>query len=248
LNVFITKWGKKYTPGSTTPFVCENFDHPPTNVDFAAIGEGPVDSLVQGPLVVGQTYFYFCFVNGTAPQTAEGSFVFGVTSPGTRAWVEAAAAGLDLGVPDTLTSPPRDGPSAQTVGFRTFLWLAPDQWHDQVRTAQVQDLVATITAQPISVTWDMGNGDTVTCPGPGTPYDPEKPESSQGSPCSYIYQHDSGQEPDGAYTVTTAVTWNVSWTTNEPLGADSGTLPSQTRAGNFPLVVHSYQAIIVPGP
>jgi hypothetical protein len=40
----------------------------------------------------------------------------------------------------------------------------------------------------------MGDGHQVTCPGPGTPYDPDRP--NQHPDCSYVYQH------SGVHTVT----------------------------------------------
>ena len=33
------------------------------------------------------------------------------------------------------------------------------------------------TATPTKVVWDMGDGSTVTCDGPGTPYDPNDPNA-----------------------------------------------------------------------
>jgi hypothetical protein len=44
------------------------------------------------------------------------------------------------------------------------LWIDLGAWHDKTASA------STATAAPSKVVWDMGDGHTLTCDGPGTPY------------------------------------------------------------------------------
>lgn len=50
----------------------------------------------------------------------------------------------------------------------------------------------------------MGDGDSVTCDGPGTPYSASDPSAT--TDCSYTWR-----DP-GSFTVTATVYWAVTWT------------------------------------
>jgi len=81
----------------------------------------------------------------------------------------------------------RTAPSATTmqiVGATTWLWLDPAVWHTYTATATAGPVAATATATPYRVAWNMGDGHTVTCTGPGVPYDPSRSDGAQTSPCS----------------------------------------------------------------
>ena len=71
--------------------------------------------------------------------------------------------------------------------------------------------------------------------GPGTPYDPNKPDDAQSTDCGHTYQHDGGR------TVLTTIEWTVSWTSTDGTG---GTLPSVRRSTQFPVTVEQRQAVI----
>jgi hypothetical protein len=144
-----------------------------------------------------------------------------------------AFAELPLIYPRPRTAPP---PTAkQLVGVRTWLWVDPADWQPMSATATIVGLSATVTAQPKKVIWTMGDGATVICNGPGTPYKPTVPDSEQSSTCSHTYQH------DGTYTVRATIVWAVSWTATNGQG---GTLPNVQRSTEFPLTVEQRQAII----
>ena len=57
----------------------------------------------------------------------------------------------------------------------------------------------------------MGDGETVTCDGPGTPYDPAVADDAQSTECSHVYQDTSVGEPDGRYPASVTVDWSVDW-------------------------------------
>ncbi|MGH8997690.1 MAG: hypothetical protein ACRDYB_16975, partial [Acidimicrobiales bacterium] len=103
-----------------------------------------------------------------------------------------------------LTSPsiemaPPDG-AAQLVGVPTWLWIAPGAWRTLVASASAGAVAATATAMPTKVVWEMGDGASVTCVGPGTPYVASAPDAT--TDCSYTWG-----EP-GSYTVTATLYWS----------------------------------------
>jgi hypothetical protein len=154
-----------------------------------------------------------------------------IIDPGTLA--RRAFAELPLIYPRPRTAPP---PTAkQLVGVRTWLWVDPADWQPMSATATIVGLSATVTAQPTKVIWTMGDGSTVICNGPGTPYKPTVPDTEQSSTCSHTYQH------DGTYAVRATIVWTVSWTATNGQG---GTLPNVQRSTEFPLTVEQRQAVI----
>jgi hypothetical protein len=140
---------------------------------------------------------------------------------------------LPLLYPRPRTAPPVT--AKQLVGVKTWLWVDPADWVDQSATASIVGLSATVTARPSKVIWKMGDGTTVTCNGPGTPYNNSRPDNEQSSDCSHIYQH------DGIYTVLATIVWTVSWTATNGQG---GVLANVQRSTQFPLTVEQRQAVI----
>ncbi|MDA8283224.1 MAG: hypothetical protein M0Z42_08015 [Actinomycetota bacterium] len=149
---------------------------------------------------------------------------------------EEAAKHLGLASPVIEMAPP-DGDS-QLVGVATWLWVNPATWHPVTASASAGAVTTTATATPMKVVWDMGDGSTITCGGPGTPYDPSAPKAKTN--CSYTWS------TAGTYAVTATVYWSVAWTAAGAAGG--GTLGVQ--AGPVTAVtVHvvQSQAINTPG-
>jgi hypothetical protein len=126
-------------------------------------------------------------------------------------------------------------PKTQLVNLQTWLWIDRSAWGRRSETASVPGLSATVTAVPQKVTWSMGDGGTVTCDGPGTPYDQGRPPEVQRTDCSYVYTR-AGE----GLTVTAAIVWRASWRASN--GA-SGNLPDQTLSASTTLRVAEAQAI-----
>ena len=83
----------------------------------------------------------------------------------------------------------------------------------------------------------MGNGDTVTCDGPGTPYSASDPNAT--TDCSYTWPQ------AGSYTVTATVYWSVTWTAaGAPGGGNLGLQAGP--AAEVPVTVTESQAINTP--
>jgi hypothetical protein len=98
---------------------------------------------------------------------------------------------------------------------------------------------AEATATPQRMTVDTGEGRTLVCDGPGTAYDPARPDEQQRSTCSYQYQ-----QPAHARRVTVSVTWGGKW---HGSGGAGGALPTITRSVTFPVRVVEAQALVTKG-
>lgn len=118
-----------------------------------------------------------------------------------------AFAKLPLASPSIRMAPPVT--SEQLVNVSSWLWIAPTDWRSLSATAAAGQVTTTATATPADVVWNMGDGNTVTCAGPGTPYDPSQPSAT--TDCSYTWSQSSGSQPGGVYEVTVTVYWRVTW-------------------------------------
>jgi hypothetical protein len=129
------------------------------------------------------------------------------------ALAQQAAKQLGFGSPTIEMAPP-DG-SPQLVGVASWLWIDPGEWRTLTASASAGPVTTTATATPAKVVWDMGDGNSVTCDSPGTPYSASEPNATTN--CSYTW-------PDpGSFTVTATVYWTVTWTaTGAPGGGSLG--------------------------
>jgi len=132
-----------------------------------------------------------------------------------------------LRLPDpVIRSSPAPG-ALQLTQLPVWLWVAAGTWQPQSKTAQVPGESVTATATPVSAAWSMGDGTTVTCKGPGTPYGGGNPAAASPT-CGYTYSQSSAGQPGGAYQVTVTITWDITWT--GPGGAGGALAPLQTVA------------------
>lgn len=170
------------------------------------------DSVWQGRYPEGAVYLVTCAEPLGGPGT-NGGWVwlptppagFGV-DPGELA--ERAVETMRLEGPAIRT--PIDGDEIGTVGIPLWLWTeqTPTTWGPASATASVPGLSVTATATALWIDWEMGDGATVRCEGPGTPYI----EGQTYSPtCQHIYEVSSAGLPGDKYTVTGTTTWEVQW-------------------------------------
>lgn len=148
-----------------------------------------------------------------------------------------AFASFKLAAPVPKTAPPGE----LVVQFPTWLWV--QAWQAQSATASVPGLSATVTAAPTKVVWTMGDGGSVTCLGPGTPYDPNVPAEQQSTDCSYIYHESSAGQPGQVYRGSVTVSYGASWTATDGTGGNLGAL---TATAPFTARVAEIQAINTP--
>ena len=180
------------------------------------------------PRALGESYWIVCtdgYVNRIVYDPAN------AIDPATLA--RRAFNELPLIYPRPRTAPPAT--AKQLVGIRTWLWVDPGDWQTMSASAAIPGLAASVTAQPTRTIWEMGDGSTVTCDGPGTPYDPGRPDADQSTECSHVYQH------DGTYTVLATIEWSVTWSATNGAGGNLGTVQRSTQ---FPLTVEQRQAVI----
>ncbi|WP_436776774.1 hypothetical protein [Yinghuangia sp. YIM S09857] len=150
---------------------------------------------------------------------------------------QVAVSRLVLPTPSVGTSPSGD----QVVSVPTWLWVEASSWGSVSATAAVPGVSVTATAVPVSAVWSMGNGDAVTCAGPGTPYGPGSDPASGSPDCGYTYARSSAGQPAERFAVTVTVTWRVSWSGGGQSGVVDG-MSTQAMAG---LRVREVQAVVV---
>lgn len=170
---------------------------------------------------------YFCFATPASPVALIGPIV----DP--RAVALQARNSLALPAPAVNLNPSTR--QNQLVQVPTWMWVDGAGWGARSSTASVPGVTVTATATPQRVIWDMGNGERVVCPGPGTAYDTSRGEAGQHSDCYYTYRH------PGYMTVSATVVWTVTWSVAGAPGG--GTLPGMFRTTSVPVTVAEAQAI-----
>lgn len=136
-----------------------------------------------------------------------------------------------------------DGRPYTVVRAPTWFWTDSTGWRPLTARADAGGVWAQVTVTPTRLSFSPGDGGaTVSCPGPGTPWDPSqgvwKPSPSG---CSYSFAQSSVDQPGGVVTATYGITWQVSWTSSA--GA-SGTLPELTTTSPSSFAVAEEQTVV----
>jgi hypothetical protein len=197
----------------------------------------------------GSWYSVTCTVQSTGVSTTETEWIPDQVATGTPAidpYSVARQAENSLRLPPLTGHFDPSGPAV--VNLPTWLWIDADIWHSYSVTASVGSVSATAVATPSSVTWSMGDGDVVTCDGPGTPFDSGQPSSQQSTRCFYTYAISSAGQPssdgnpnDAAFDVETTIDWSVAWSVRGARGG--GILPSLFTSTSTLLRVEQVQSI-----
>ncbi|MGH3372645.1 MAG: hypothetical protein ACRDPR_21880 [Nocardioidaceae bacterium] len=208
---------------------------PPENSEIAdhmaKNGLGP--SRTEGP---GTWYWKICI--GESGLTS-GTSVWVPERPEPQAVARKALRDLRysaLADPAIDMSPPAS--HGAVVNVPLWLWVDTNAWAPTAATASVDGLTVTTTAKPDRVVWSIDNGDEIICAGPGTPYDPSRPEQEQQSDCTYLFSE------AGTFVITATVEWRVTWTTRGSLG--SGDLGVVRRSATVTVPVSEIQALNRP--
>ncbi|MFI1508198.1 ATP/GTP-binding protein [Streptomyces sp. NPDC020597] len=99
-----------------------------------------------------------------------------------------------------------------TVGVPMWMWVnqGATTYGPNSASASAGGTTVTATAKVSKIVWSMGDGTSVTCNGPGTPY-----ASSEGmapSPtCGHVYSTTSANAQSGKFPVTATSTWTINW-------------------------------------
>ncbi|SDN05999.1 hypothetical protein [Allokutzneria albata] len=125
------------------------------------------------------------------------------------------------------------------VGLPSWLWLERAGWRSVSETVAVPGVSVTATATPVLVSWSMGDGTTVSCSGPGTPYVPGGAPGAASPDCGHVFRFPSTGQRGGVFAVTATVRWRVTWA-----GAgQAGVLPELTMTGRASARVVEVQAL-----
>jgi len=180
----------------------------------------------------GGWYSVTCTNSATGAQLTQTVWIAGqVAAPQPSA--DPYAVALDAERNMTLPKPAvfTDPSGTAVVNLPTWLWVDGSIWHPMAVTASVGAVSATAVATPVSVAWSMGDGHSLTCAGPGTPFPSGASTPAATSDCSYTYPESSAGQPspdgradDGSFAVVAAVTWRVTWASIGTPGG--GTLPT----------------------
>jgi len=147
-----------------------------------------------------------------------------------------ALASVQITPPAMRTSPSENG--RLYVQVPTWLWLDSTWWQTYEATANTGRVWSTVRATPVATTWELGDGQSVSCRGPGTPW--RRGLSEDASSCTHTYRSSSASRPGGTFSLEATVTLEVSWTSNVTGG---GTLPAITRSSTLAVEVGEIQAI-----
>jgi hypothetical protein len=177
------------------------------------------------------------------------------TGGGGILWLSSGTAGVDpvvpvpavlaqqavsqLAIPKLSISASPSTAADQLVGLPTWLWLDEGDWHPITATAAVPGESVTATATPISVTWSLGDGTTIVCQGPGTPYTAADAPNAPSPTCGHTYATSSAGQPNNAFVVTATVSWTVAWAG----GGQTGTVPTLNNAATTALRVADVEAL-----
>ncbi|MFC0507447.1 hypothetical protein [Micromonospora costi] len=148
-------------------------------------------------------------------------------------------------LPPRIAVAPRRANGPGLVGLPVWMWAQRDP-DDGAKNyfgplharASDRGLTVSIEAKVDRVLWNMGNGETVPCDGPGTPYTVNGPYAGKPSPdCGY----DSGYAKAGTYTVSATTHWTVRWWTGDGVEGDPIT---QTRtSGTASIQINELQVV-----
>lgn len=210
-------------------------DYPPDNPVWEGNTTGAIYDCwlaVGGQLMAGQgfgssVFTFWAETNPAAPVDVD-------------ALVRRAVEQMGLRAGTISTNPSADAGSMTYVGLDTWLWIADPGESTTgpiTRSATAGGTTVTATATLDRVEWGTGDGTTVTCDGPGTPYDAGRPGGS--TDCSHVYGRSSAGQPGLRYTVTATSYWTVAWT-----GAGTGGTLDLDFSSSADLAVGEIQVVV----
>ena len=228
------------TPGKSDPPQGTPNPNQPYGCTYTAGGPSATASIGVGGAQPGQWVFPVCAGPGVIDPmppiwVTNAQPAAGVVQVNPVVVAQQAVKQLPLASPTIEMAPPPGSP--QLVGVATWMWVNPGAWQTLSASASTGTVTTTATATPSKVVWSMGDGDTVTCNGPGTPYRASAPNATTN--CSYTW----GQA--GTYQVTATLYWSVTWTaTGAPGGGNLGLQAGP--AAEVAVTVTESQAINTP--
>ncbi|MGW4951503.1 ATP/GTP-binding protein [Streptomyces parvulus] len=99
-----------------------------------------------------------------------------------------------------------------TVGVPMWMWVNQSATTYGPNTAEASGggITVTATAHVSKIVWSMGDGSSVPCNGPGTPYT-SSVGMAQSPTCGHVYSKTSARAAGGRFPVTATSTWTINW-------------------------------------
>jgi len=139
----------------------------------------------------------------------------GPISAGQAAAVAVARLKLPTIAPGIGPSPELNPWNIAAVGYPLWLW-ADGPTHVGPISDSVAGLSVSLDAEVSSLTFRMGDGHSITCPGTGQKWTTAVEPGAKSPSCGYSYAKPS--LPDDDYTVAAVANWAVTWTSNNQSG------------------------------
>ncbi|MCL4448565.1 MAG: hypothetical protein M1483_06415 [Actinobacteria bacterium] len=204
-----------------------------TPLDTTCIGLGNL---------IGECMGFFWYQTSTSTQTTTTQVIKTIQI---NQIVGSASSQMSPSPPTIGTAPTPQG----IVNLATWLWVVAQP--PISTTSSAQGVSVTAVATPTSITWNMGDGNQITCPYPGWTYNPNLSWSMQqqtanedGQACFYTYTS------PGNYSITATVNWSVTYTVSgapTPCGQSMCTLPAIAVSSSKPLNVYQIESIVTQG-
>lgn len=229
--------------GTSRPTDCLVVAVPSDNAGITPGLAGLVEPAAE--LIEGSLYYQECWYldSGTIFHAEEFTYTPGEEGAGPNAYAlaQVARSRTPLRLPEPRMAPAVD--ADHLVGLATWLWVDPDYWEPVSAHAEVPGVAVTVTATPSHLTWQMGDGATVVCDGPGTPWSADGP-NAETSDCSHTFQYVSAHQDDGRYHGSVTMEWDVGW---QATTGEGGSLGVERRSTPFALDVTERQAVVCVG-
>ncbi|MFJ4428408.1 ATP/GTP-binding protein [Streptomyces bobili] len=126
-----------------------------------------------------------------------------------------------------------------TVGVPMWMWVnqSATTYGPNSASASAGGITVTAIAKVSKIVWAMGDGASVTCNGPGTPYT-SSAGMAQSPTCGHVYSKISGSARNGKFPVTATSTWTINWQG----GGQAGQL-TEVRQTNVQVAVGEVQVV-----
>jgi hypothetical protein len=212
------------------------------SVDFVRqepLTAGEVEHLALDPSGVYWWWNIVCVRNGTAVAMREIVVEETETAP-PEVIRDRVGARIEPPAPVPASSPPLEDPTY--VNVPTWLWLDPGYWAPIEETETEGLVTVMVRATPTRATWDMGDGNTVACDGPGLEWQVGLPE--EATDCSHTYGSSSYGLSEGTFEASVTVAWNYEWWIN---GVFQGEFGAVDAASGFEVAVGEIQAVETGG-
>jgi hypothetical protein len=164
-------------------------------------------------------------------------------APPTPEQLASTALGLiPLAQADVHTAPA--APAATYVGVENWLWVPNGQWRTLTKSVSAGATTVTVTAAPSQIVWNLGPT-SIRCYDPGRPWDHGMSDAATTT-CGYTYKASSAGRPDGRFSISATIRYQVTWTCTgacPTTGGDLGLVDAP--AGSSTMRVLQRQTVVV---